>query len=90
MRSHMLELVADLDATTAVAQAPTAFTLDFEEQPIVPGVDDLLGSLEGFELAPPAPFGHEQEPGQAEPELQPELQDDLGLEDEGPEVEGIA
>src|SRR5436190_4016350 len=43
MRSHMLELVADVDATMAEAQAPTAFTLDFEEQPIVPGVDDLLG-----------------------------------------------
>jgi cell division septum initiation protein DivIVA len=68
MRSNMLQLVADLDATTAEAQAPTAFTLDFEEQPIVPGVDDLLGTLEGFELAQPAPFGQDQEDEEAGPE----------------------
>ncbi len=64
MRVPMLQLVVDVDATTAVAQAPTAFALPPEsEDPIPEGFDDLLGSLEGFELAPP-PFGqgeHEQD-----------------------------
>lgn len=61
MRAHLLGLADDIQATTALARATTIMDVDPTEPPIAPGVDDLLGSLEGFELAGPAPFSPEDE-----------------------------
>jgi hypothetical protein len=39
---------------------------------MAPGIDDLLGTAEGFDLAPPSPWDDSQDDPNIEPQVAPE------------------
>jgi hypothetical protein len=72
LREHLIGLVGRVEDAVEEPAPGTEGAAISLIAPMAPGIDDLLGTAEGFDLAPPSPWDDSQDDPNIEPQVAPE------------------